>query len=150
MSFAYQACQAAPGVHSVLTIQKKDADKPESIQKRTMKKIRRLDNLLCKLHLFILKNRRLKKLPILKGQLPEGQKFSSEAATWRGQGVAGVSCTKREFILIEERYFFTAKTIIHWNNLSRDIVESILLEIFKMQRDETFDNLIQAPFPTIR
>jgi len=40
------------------------------------------------------------------------------------------------------------RTVIHENNLSRDIVKSPLLDIFKMQLGRVVDNLTWAPFLT--
>ncbi|KFP51642.1 hypothetical protein N323_13075, partial [Cathartes aura] len=37
---------------------------------------------------------------------------------------------------------FTARTIIHWNNLPKDVVESPSLEVSKMRLDRVLDNLI--------
>ena len=37
---------------------------------------------------------------------------------------------------------FTVRTINHWNNLSRDVMESLSLEVFKMRLDRVLDNLI--------
>ena len=34
------------------------------------------------------------------------------------------------------------RTIIHWNNLPRDAVESPLLDVFKTQLDRALDNLL--------
>jgi len=42
---------------------------------------------------------------------------------------------------------FTVRTIIHWNNVPRDVVKSPSLEVFKMQLDRVLDNFIYAPFP---
>lgn len=41
---------------------------------------------------------------------------------------------------------FTVRTIIQWNNLSRGVVESPLLEVFNMQLDRVLENLVEAPF----
>lgn len=38
--------------------------------------------------------------------------------------------------------FFTAKSIIQWKNLPRDVVETPALEVFKVQLDRVLDNLI--------
>jgi len=61
--------------------------------------------------------------------------LSSQGATRRRQGAMGTSCTGRGFILTQERNFFTVRTVLRWNNLLRDVVESSLLEFFKMQSD---------------
>ena len=38
--------------------------------------------------------------------------------------------------------FFTVRTIIHWNNLPRDVVDFPPLEVFKMRLDRVVDDLI--------
>jgi len=40
------------------------------------------------------------------------------------------------------------RTIIRWYCLPRDVVESPLLQVFKMRLDRVVDNLIYAPFRT--
>lgn len=40
------------------------------------------------------------------------------------------------------------RTIIHWNNLPRDVMESPLHKIFKMWLERVWDDLPWAPFPT--
>jgi len=39
-------------------------------------------------------------------------------------------------------YFFTVRTIIHWNNIPRNVVDFPSLEVFKMQLETVLDNLI--------
>jgi len=46
------------------------------------------------------------------------------------------------FHLDMRKKLFTVRTIAHWNNLPRDVVESPSLEIFKMQLDGVLDNLV--------
>lgn len=43
--------------------------------------------------------------------------------------------------------FFIVRIITKWHNFPRDMVESSLLEIFKLQVDRVLDGLIYAPFP---
>jgi len=44
--------------------------------------------------------------------------------------------------------FFTIRVINQWNNLPRDMVECLPLEVSKMQLGRVLDNLIEALFPT--
>lgn len=44
--------------------------------------------------------------------------------------------------------FLTGRTIIPWNNLPRDAVESPWLEVLKMNLDGVQDNPIEGPFST--
>jgi len=60
----------------------------------------------------------------------------------------GTTCTRRLFHPNIRKKFFTMRTISHWNNLPRDVVESASLEVFRMRLDRLLDNLICAPFPT--
>jgi len=52
------------------------------------------------------------------------------------------------FHLNVRKTFFIVRMINHWNNLPRDVVESPLLEVFKMQQDRVLNHPIQAPFRT--
>jgi len=52
------------------------------------------------------------------------------------------------FYLVIRKKFFTVGTIIHWNNLPRDVVVSPLMEVFKMRLEGVLDSLKWAPFPT--
>lgn len=71
----------------------------------------------------------------------------SVSSTWKGEGLTSTSCTKRCFILIQEKNFFAVRAISQWHSFTMDVVESLLLEIFKMQLDRVLDNHIQASFP---
>lgn len=55
----------------------------------------------------------------------------------------------KEYKLYQESFhhdirqvFFTVKIIFQWNDLPRDMVESLLLEVFKIQLDRMLENLI--------
>lgn len=52
------------------------------------------------------------------------------------------------FNLDIRKNFFAVSIDIHWNNLPGDVVESPLLQVFKMQMDKVLNNLIYIPFPT--
>ncbi|GAB0181296.1 hypothetical protein GRJ2_000594900 [Grus japonensis] len=54
----------------------------------------------------------------------------------------GYKLYQERFHLHIREKFFIVRTIIHWNNLPRDVVESPLLEVFKMLLDRVLDNLI--------
>lgn len=43
--------------------------------------------------------------------------------------------------------FFTVKRVIHRNNLPTDVVETPLMEVFKMRLGRLLDNLTEAPLP---
>ena len=45
------------------------------------------------------------------------------------------------FHLDIRKTIFRLRTINHWNNLPRDVVESPSLEVFKMRLDRVRDNL---------
>lgn len=49
----------------------------------------------------------------------------------------GYKLHRERFCLGVRKYifFFTVRTIPHWNNLTRDAVESLSLEVFRMQLD---------------
>jgi len=55
---------------------------------------------------------------------------------------------QERFHLDIRKEFLTGRTIMPWNSLPGDAVESPSLEVFKMQMERVLDNLIQAPFPT--
>lgn len=40
---------------------------------------------------------------------------------------------QERFYLNTRKRFFTVGTVIQWNNLPKDVVKSLLLEVFKMQ-----------------
>lgn len=42
--------------------------------------------------------------------------------------------------------FFTLRAISHWNNIPRDVAESLPLQVFKMLLDRVLGNLIYTPF----
>lgn len=43
--------------------------------------------------------------------------------------------------------FFTVRAIIHYSSLPRDVVESLSLQVFKVQLYRVRGNLTYAPFP---
>ncbi|PKU34263.1 rna-directed dna polymerase from mobile element jockey-like [Limosa lapponica baueri] len=114
------ACQATPGILcSVLVpaIQKKYVDRLERVQRKAAKMIKGLGSLpyeerLRELGLFSLEKRRLK------GDL-----------------------TTR-FQLDTRGKFFTMRTISHWNNLPREVVDSPTLDTFKIWLDRVLGHLV--------
>jgi len=49
------------------------------------------------------------------------------------------------FHLNMRKRFFTVRTVDHWNNLPKDVVEFPSVEVFNMQLDRVLDNLIWPP-----
>lgn len=47
-----------------------------------------------------------------------------------------------ERFCLDTRFFFKVRPINPWNNCSRGVVETPLLEVLKMQLDKVLDNLI--------
>lgn len=87
-------------------------------------------------------------IPLVKGQL-ERQKNSlpSYGVTRRRKGSNGYKLLKERFHPDIRNTFFAVRTIIWWNNVPRDVVESSSMEVFKLWLDRVLDNLIKGPFP---
>ncbi|GAB0208708.1 hypothetical protein GRJ2_003336500 [Grus japonensis] len=108
-----------------------------------MKMIKGLENLpyeerLKELGLFSLEKRRLRGnlvtiFQYLKGGYKEdGDSLFTKNHMEKTRG-NGYQLHGERFLLdIRQTIFFTARTINHWNNLPRDMVESPSLEVFKM------------------
>lgn len=86
-------------------------------------------------------------IPALKEQPQGGWKLSIVKEPWgEDNGARGKSCTNTGFIMMQE--FLTVRSVIHWNNLPRDVVESPSPKVFRMWLDRMEENLIWCPFPT--
>ena len=120
---------------------KKHADRLERVQRRTMKMIEGLANLpyeerLKELGLFSLENRRLRGNLItvfqyLKGSYKEyGVLRFTRSHIENARGNRYKLYWERFHLNIRKKYF-RVTTINHWNNLSRHVVESPSLEVFK-------------------
>ncbi|KFV84740.1 hypothetical protein N308_02805, partial [Struthio camelus australis] len=48
----------------------------------------------------------------------------------------------RKFQFNIRKHFFTVRVVEHWNRLSREIVESLSLEMFKTQMDMVLGQLV--------
>ncbi|KAK4811083.1 hypothetical protein QYF61_016369 [Mycteria americana] len=109
---------------------KKDVDRLERVQRRAMKMIKELENLsyeerLKELSLFSLEKRRLRGdlitvLQYLKdGYKEDGGSLFTRSHIERTRG-NGYKLHWETFHLHIRKKFFTARTIIHWNNLPRE------------------------------
>lgn len=60
---------------------------------------------------------------------------------------SGYKLQQERFNLNVIKNCFTVRTVSHWNNVPREVVESPSLEVFKMHLNGVLHNLIWAPFP---
>ncbi|GAB0182117.1 hypothetical protein GRJ2_000677000 [Grus japonensis] len=102
---------------------KKDVDRLERVHRRTTKMIKGLENLSYE--------ERFTVFQYLKGNYKEdGGSLFMRSYMEKTRGNRYKLHWERFHLDIRKK-FFTVRTIIHWNNLPRDVVESSSLEVFK-------------------
>lgn len=76
--------------------------------------------------------------------------FSLQGSSWSRPEVTGTSCTRRagELSSQHKKEFFSVRTLIHWEKTPKDLVKSLLSEVFKMQLGRMPGHVIQAHSPT--
>jgi len=127
-------------------------DRLERVQRRATKTTKGLESLsyeerLRELGLFSLKKRRLKgdlitMFQYLKGGYKEdGDSLFTRSHMEKTRGI-GYKLLLGRFQLYTRGEFFTMKTIIHWNNLLREVVDSPALDTFKIQLDRLMDSFV--------
>ncbi|KAK4816157.1 hypothetical protein QYF61_011539 [Mycteria americana] len=132
---------------------KKDVDRLERVQRRATKMIKGLGSLLYEeklreLGLFSLEKRRLRgdiitMFQYLKGGYKEdGDSLFTRSHMEKTRGNGNGKLLLGRFQLDTRGKFFTMRTISHWNNLPREVVNSPTLDIFKIQLDRVLGHLV--------
>ncbi|GAB0179369.1 hypothetical protein GRJ2_000402200 [Grus japonensis] len=131
---------------------KKDVDRLERVQRRATRMIKGLGSLpyeerLRELGLFSLEKRRLwgdliTMFEYLKGGYKEdGDSLFTRNCMEKTRG-NGCKLLLGRFQLDTRGQFFTMRTISHWNNLAREVVDSPTLDTFKIQLDRVLGHLV--------
>lgn len=111
---------------------KEEADRLDRGQRRATKMIKRLENLPYEVFSASRRLRWLQKIQRLSlHKEPRGEDKRQGYKLYQGR-----------FHLDTRTKFFTVRIIIHGNNLPRDMIESLSLEVLKMSLNRVLDNLI--------
>ncbi|GAB0188877.1 hypothetical protein GRJ2_001353000 [Grus japonensis] len=134
------------------SVQERDMELLERVQKRAKKMIRGLEHLsyedrLRELGLFSLEKRKLQ------GNLIAAFQYLKGVYKKAGEGLFTRACSDKTrsngFKLKEGRLrldvrkkFFTVRVVRHWNRLPREVVDAPSLEVFKARLDGALGNLV--------
>ncbi|KAK4823664.1 hypothetical protein QYF61_005016 [Mycteria americana] len=131
---------------------KKDVDRLEKVQRRATKMIKGLrslpyDERLRELGLFSLEKRRLRGdlitvFQYLKGSYKEDGASLFTSSHMEKTRSNGYKLLLGRFQLDTRGKFFTVRTISHWNNLPREVVDSPTLEAFRIRLDRVLGHLV--------
>ncbi|PKU48493.1 hypothetical protein llap_1234 [Limosa lapponica baueri] len=131
---------------------KKDVGRLERIQRKATKMIKGLGKLPCKERLrelgsFSLEKRRLKghlyhHVEYLKGGYEEDEDSLFTRSHMEKRRGNGYELLLGRFQLDTSGKFFTMRTTSHWNNLPREVVDSLSLDTFKIQLDRVLAHLV--------
>ncbi|PKU32063.1 hypothetical protein llap_17634 [Limosa lapponica baueri] len=135
-------------VHFWSLLRKKDVDRPERVKRRDTKMIKELGSLpyeerLRELHLFSLEKRRLRgdlitMFQYLKKEDGDSLFTRSHMEKMRANGYR---LLQGRFQLDTGGKIFTMRTISHWNNLPREVVDSSTLDTSKIRLDRVLGSV---------
>ncbi|RMC15790.1 hypothetical protein DUI87_07994 [Hirundo rustica rustica] len=122
---------------------KKDTEVLECVQRRATELVKGEEHKSCEeqlreLGLFVLEKKRRLKRDLITLQLLKG----GSQPLLQGVSRNGLKLHQGRFKLHIRKNFFTEEVVKHWSGLSREVVKSPFLEVFKQQPDVPFSAMV--------